>query len=370
MREPVRVFIIDPNPLARKALTEVLSKRPELHVLGAAANPSIATRHCASLDPQVLVIDLETPVEGGLAALKLLRPEAALPVVLYSSLNSSDLNKVEAHALLASRRMIVKPDSGLAQGILEDADVLSEAIIELSLKNNSRPYASSSSGHMHGASLNINAKKNLRASSPEQYIIAIGASTGGTQALLQLLQKIPPNAPGIVIVQHMPADFTGPFAHRLDQVCDLRVREARGGELVRPGDALIAHGGSHIEVVGSPGNLRVTLSDGPKVSGHRPSVDVLFHSVAKSAGPQAVGALLTGMGQDGAAGLLEMRRAGAKTLAQDEGSSAVFGMPRAAYLNNATQELVPIDQMAERIMSFFTRHEEEGDFHKSRRYET
>ena len=114
----------------------------------------------------------------------------------------------------------------------------------------------------------------------------------------------------------------------------------------------------------------MTLSDDPKVSGHRPSVDVLFHSVAKSAGPQAVGALLTGMGQDGAAGLLEMRRAGAKTLAQDEGSSAVFGMPRAAYLNNATQELVPIDQMAERIMSFFTRHEEEGDFHKSRRYET
>lgn len=167
----------------------------------------------------------------------------------------------------------------------------------------------------------------------------------------ELLQDLPAHAPGIVVVQHMPADFTAAFARRLNESCKFTVKEAKGGEHVEPGVVLIAHGGNHLEVVGAPGNLRVALRDGPKISGHRPSVDVLFNSVAKAAGAHAIGVLLTGMGQDGAEGLLEIRLAGGRTLAQDEHSSAVFGMPRAAYINKATEELVPISQMAEKIMT-------------------
>ena len=351
MREPVSVFIIDPNPLARKLLSEMLSVRPEIRLLGAAATPSIAERYCVDLDPQVLVIDFETPVDPGLKALKTFAQNRAIAAVIYTSLKESDLSKVEAHSALEVRRVLKKPESGLAQGIARDTEQLIKSILALSsaalppaTKKQNVELGKKKTSHILSPPIEQNLPKARR-------IIAIGASTGGTQALQELLQDLPAYAPGIVVVQHMPADFTAAFARRLNESCKFAVKEARGGELVEPGVVLIAHGGMHLEVVGAPGNLRVALRDGPKVSGHRPSVDVLFNSVAKAAGAHAIGVLLTGMGQDGAEGLLEIRLAGGRTLAQDEHSSAVFGMPRAAYINKATEELIPISHMAERIMS-------------------
>jgi two-component system, chemotaxis family, protein-glutamate methylesterase/glutaminase len=351
MREPVSVFIIDPNPLARKLLSEMLSVRPEIRLLGAAATPSIAERYCVDLDPQVLVIDFETPVDPGLKALKTFAQNRAIAAVIYTSLKESDLSKVEAHSALEVRRVLKKPESGLAQGIARDTEQLIKSILALSsaalppaTKKQNVELGKKKTSHILSPPIEQNLPKARR-------IIAIGASTGGTQALQELLQDLPAYAPGIVVVQHMPADFTAAFARRLNESCKFAVKEARGGELVEPGVVLIAHGGMHLEVVGKPGNLRVALRDGPKVSGHRPSVDVLFNSVAKAAGAHAIGVLLTGMGQDGAEGLLEIRLAGGRTLAQDEHSSAVFGMPRAAYINKATEELIPISHMAERIMS-------------------
>ena len=351
MREPVSVFIIDPNPLARKLLSEMLSVRPEIRLLGSAATPSIAERYCVDLDPQVLVIDFETPVDPGLKALKTFAQNRAIAAVIYTSLKESDLSKVEAHSALEVRRVLKKPESGLAQGIARDSEQLIKSILALSsaalppaTKKQNVELGKKKTSHILSPPIEQNLPKARR-------IIAIGASTGGTQALQELLQDLPAYAPGIVVVQHMPADFTAAFARRLNESCKFAVKEARGGELVEPGVVLIAHGGMHLEVVGAPGNLRVALRDGPKVSGHRPSVDVLFNSVAKAAGAHAIGVLLTGMGQDGAEGLLEIRLAGGRTLAQDEHSSAVFGMPRAAYINKATEELIPISHMAERIMS-------------------
>ena len=352
MREPISVFIIDPNPLARKLLSENLSLRPEIRLLGTAATPSIAERYCKDLDPEVLVVDFETPVEPGLKALKAFGHNREIAFVLYTSLRATDLSKVEAHSFLQVRRTLKKPESGLAQGIARDTEQLIKSI--LSLSSAALPPASKKQNLEIG-------KKNVpqflgvtstRSVSKAHRIIAIGASTGGTQALQELLQDLPEHAPGIVVAQHMPADFTAAFAQRLNESCKFSVKEAKGGELVEPGVVLIAHGGMHLEVVGAPGNLRTVLRDAPKVSGHRPSVDVLFNSVAKAAGAHAIGVLLTGMGQDGAEGLLEIRLAGGRTLAQDEQSSAVFGMPRAAFVNKATEELVPISKMAERIMSF------------------
>ena len=351
MREPVSVFIIDPNPLARKLLSESLSVRPEIRLLGAAATPSIAERYCGDLDPQVLVVDFETPVEPGLKALKTFGQNRSIAVVLYTSLKEEDLLKVEAHSALVIRRVLKKPESGLAQGIARDTGELIKSI--LSLSNAALPRLSDRKNTVQEKKKipNIFSASNEQSVSKARRIIAIGASTGGTQALQELLQDLPAHAPGIVVVQHMPADFTAAFAQRLNEICKFSVKEAKGGELVESGVVLIAHGGMHLEVVGTPGNLRTALRDGPKISGHRPSVDVLFNSVAKAAGAHAIGVLLTGMGQDGAEGLLEIRQAGGRTLAQDEHSSAVFGMPRAAYINNATEELVPISQMAEKIMS-------------------
>lgn len=350
MRAPVKVFIIDPDPLARRALTDALSQRPELVVLGAAATPGIAARRCANMAPEVLVMDIEPPLGDNLDTLRRLRDSAPLPCVLYTALDSATLDRIERHPVLAARHVIAKPEAGLAEGVLRDTDALSEAILRLAVYDRLRHEKRPGPESCRGKATAFTTKRLETSFDRADWIIAIGASTGGTQALAQVLQDLPPTSPGVVIVQHMPSDFTGPFARRLNACCALDVREAAGGEIVTPGAVLIAHGGQHLEINGAPGNYRAALVDGPKVSGHRPSVDLLFRSVARAAGRNAVGVLLTGMGEDGAAGLLDMRRAGARTLAQDEQSSIVFGMPRAAYENQAAEELVPLARMAERII--------------------
>lgn len=351
MRDQARVFVIDPNPLARKVLGEVLSERPELAFLGSAANPSIAARRCAALAPEVFVVDFEAPVENSLAALQALRRAHAVPTVVYTSLDPAALTKIERHPALAERVILRKPELRLAEGIRQEGQILCDAIARLALSHRmNRPEKTRLDDD--AAAVAVERAEKARCSvDAAQWIIAIGASTGGTQAVLRVLQSLPPTTPGIVVVQHMPADFTRGFAKRLNESCHFDVREVAGGEMITPGTVLIANGGKHLEVSGTPGRLQTVLRDGAKVSGHRPSVDVLFRSVAHCARAHAVGVLLTGMGEDGAEGLLEIRKAGGRTLAQDESSSTVFGMPRAAFEKNAAEALVPLPNIGSRIMA-------------------
>lgn len=351
MSEAARVFVIDPNPLARKVLGEVLSTQPEVIFLGSAATPGIAARRCANLAPEVFVVDFQSPVGDGLSALQGLRRAHPIPSVIYTSLDSPELSKVEAHPAVAERAVLRKPELRLAEGIRRDGQALCDAITRLaSSYRKSNPEKSRGEGNP-AAARNVKTELAMPAIDPAQWVIAVGASTGGTQAVLQLLQSLPPTAPGILVVQHMPGDFTKGFAQRLDESCHFNVREVAGGEMIVPGTVLIANGSRHLEVNGAPGRLQAELRDGPKVSGHRPSVDVLFRSVAQCARAHAVGVLLTGMGDDGADGLLEIRKAGGRTLAQDEHSSTVFGMPRAAYERSAAEELVPLPKIGSRIMA-------------------
>lgn len=350
MLEAIRIFIIDPDPLARKILTEVLSVRKELAVLGAAATPAIAERHCANLNPQILVVDPGLPLEPTLRSLKMFCENRRLSTVFYTALKSSALIRIGSLNSQDGQKIIEKPDCGLASGIAKDADLLVNEILSLSkLRARTAVTYDLAPGQIRTATPRF-AKNSGPIASTRCRVIAIGASTGGTQALQDLLQNLSVGAPGIVVVQHMPADFTGAFAQRLNETCNFRVKEAVGGEKIEPGVVLIARGDMHLVVLGSAEQMFVALKEGPKVCGHRPSVDVLFSSVAKAACPGAIGILLTGMGEDGAKGLLDIRMAGGRTLAQDEHSSAVFGMPRAAFLKHATDELVPISKMAERIM--------------------
>lgn len=351
MRDPARVFVIDPNPLARKVLGEVLSDAPEVIFLGSAATPSIALRRCANLAPDVFVIDFEVPASGSLAALQALKRAHPAPAVIYTALDQSELSKIEADPCVGERIVLQKPELRLAEGIRQNQQALCDAIIRLAtayrMSNREKSCDDGAAASVQGEKANVASS----AIDAAQWIIAVGASTGGTQAVLQLLQTLPRTAPGIVVVQHMPAEFTKGFAQRLDESCHFKVREVAGGEMIVPGTVLIANGSRHLEVIGAPGRLQAVLRDGPKVSGHRPSVDVLFRSVAQYARAHAVGVLLTGMGDDGADGLLEIRKAGGRTLAQDEHSSTVFGMPRAAYERSAAEELVSLPKIGRRIMA-------------------
>lgn len=351
MPEPTRVFVIDPNPLARKVLGEVLSARPEVIFLGSSATPGIAARRCANLAPDVFVVDFQAPVCDGLSALQGLKRAHPIPAVVYTSLDSSELSKIEAHPAVADRAVLRKPELRLAEGIRQDGQKLCDAITRLASSHRVIGQEKPRAENNGAAARNGKIDAVLPAIDAAQWVIAVGASTGGTQAVLQLLQSLPPTAPGIVVVQHMPGDFTKGFAQRLDESCHFNVREVAGGEMIVPGTVLIANGSRHLEVSGAPGRLQAVLRDGPKVSGHRPSVDVLFNSVAQNARAHAVGVLLTGMGDDGADGLLEIRKAGGRTLAQDEHSSTVFGMPRAAYERSAAEELVPLPKIGGRIMA-------------------
>ncbi len=339
---PLEVLVVDDSAVVREGMAMILGKAAGLS-LRAAPDPVIARRKIAAARPDVIVLDLEMPREDGLTFLRELMATDPIPVVICSS-HSPRGSRAALEALREGAVEVVeKPRLGVREFVHESATLLLDAIHAAAGARLVAPLA-----RMAGA------PARPRPSAPDgarsRAIIALAASTGGPQALLQVLGGLPAEVPGIVVVQHMPAGFTAAFARSLDDVCRVEVREAANGDPVVDGRVLIAPGGQHLTVRRDAAGYAVDIAPGPLVSRHRPSADVLFRSVASVAAEGAVGVIMTGMGDDGAQGLGAMRAAGAATLAQDEASCVVFGMPRAAIALGAVDEVLPLGALADGML--------------------
>ncbi|MFA6189513.1 MAG: chemotaxis response regulator protein-glutamate methylesterase [Sulfuricurvum sp.] len=337
----IRVLIVDDSATARAVLTEILESDPMIEVVGTASDAYIARDKIVELKPDVICLDVEMPRMDGITFLKRLMHYMPLPVIMVSSLTQAGakttLQALEAGAV----DFVPKLHSHIYDGKDEMRSELL-AKIKIAAKVKVKQHVLSNTQQANTTSLAETTHK----------ILAIGASTGGTEALKEVLMGLPRNAPGTIIVQHMPANFTGPFAERLNSLCAMEVREARNGDSITPGLVLIAPGDYHMVVRRSGARYYVEIGSGDKVAGHRPSADVLLNSVAKIAGSNAIGVILTGMGGDGARGLLAMRNAGAKTMGQDESSCIVYGMPKVAYELGAVEKQLPLHKIANGILEF------------------
>jgi len=332
----IRVLIVDDSAIVRKMLAESLASEPDLEVVGTAPDPFVARDKILSLRPDVLTLDVEMPRMDGLTFLKKLMRFHPLPVIVISSLAQSSSQTALEALQCGAVEVLAKPGGPYSVGELKQ---------DLPQKVRAAAHA-----RVGKAKPQLSAPTPVAplvlAGSSSSTVIAIGASTGGTEALREVLTGLPGNMPGILIVQHIPPVFSLAFANRLNDLCKLRVKEAADGDRVTAGLALIAPGNFHMTLRKAGGEYRVTIQDGPRVCYQRPSVDVLFESVAQVAKGDAIGAILTGMGSDGAQGLLQMKRAGARTVAQDEASCVVFGMPREAIRVGAVDRVMPLHQVA------------------------
>jgi two-component system, chemotaxis family, protein-glutamate methylesterase/glutaminase len=351
--QKVRVLIVDDSALVRQLLTTMLSSDPAIEVVGVAADPLIAREKIKALSPDVLTLDVEMPRMDGLTFLENLMRLRPMPVVMVSSLTTEGADVTLRALELGAVDFFAKPDSDLANNFPENAQVICQKV---RLAAASRPRARAADVARLDVPPRLSADAVLpmtqaAGSRGGQRVVAIGASTGGTEAIRVVLEAMPPDAPPIVITQHIPAAFSGPFAERMDKCSAMRVVEAHDGQPVQPGHAYIAPGSHHLLVVWNGASYICRLHDGPPVNRHKPSVDVLFRSVAASVGAGAIGVLLTGMGDDGARGLGELRQGGAPTLVQDEASSVVWGMPGAAFKAGAADQVLPLDQIAARILT-------------------
>ncbi len=341
-RRKIRVLIVDDSAIVRKILTDALASQPDIEVVGTAPDAYIARDKILSLQPDVLTLDIEMPRMDGLTFLSKLMEHHPLPVIVISSLGQSSCEAAIKALRVGAVEVLAKPGGpysvgDLVNGLAQKIRAAAAARVRASTKRESPPVARPDSG------ASAPARKGARR------LIAIGASTGGTEAIEEVLLGIGAGGPGLVIVQHIPAGFSRAFAERLDRVCAIRVKEAADGDEVAFGAALVAPGNLHMAVRRSGDRFRVSVRDGPPVCYQRPSVDVLFASVAHAAGAQAVGVILTGMGRDGAEGLLKMHQAGAYTIGQDEASSVVFGMPREAIRAGAVDRVLPLGRVAAEI---------------------
>ena len=322
-----KVLIVDDSALIRGVMKEIINSQPDMEVVGVAPDPLVARDLIKQTNPDVLTLDVEMPKMDGLDFLEKLMRLRPMPVVMVSSLTERG-SEITMRALeLGAVDFVTKPKISIQSGMLEYTDLIADKI-RIAARARIKPRAlPGAQGAPAGAPL---APLRNPLTSSEKLII-IGASTGGTEAIKDFLMQLPSDCPGILITQHMPEGFTRSFANRLDKLCKISVKEAEGGERVLPGHAYLAPGHSHLLLVRSGANYMTKLDQGPPVNRHRPSVDVLFRSAALSAGKNAVGVILTGMGKDGAAGMLEMKKAGAYNLAQDEASCVVFGMPQGSH---------------------------------------
>ncbi|MCP5244448.1 MAG: chemotaxis response regulator protein-glutamate methylesterase [Burkholderiales bacterium] len=344
----IRVLIIDDSALVRKMLTEIINSQPDMEVIGAAPDPLIAREMIREMNPDVLTLDVEMPKMDGLDFLEKLMRLRPMPVLMISTLTEQG-SEVTFRALeLGAVDFIAKPKIDIAHGLQEYAHQIAYKIRIAKQARIKRPIAASQP-KVATTHQSLPVLTN-RIASTEKLII-IGSSTGGTEALYEFLSQLPPNCPGILIAQHMPETFTKSFAERLNKLCKISVAEAQGGERILPGHAFIAPGHSHLLLQRSGANYVTELSKSEPVNRHRPSVDVLFSSAARIAGKNAIGVILTGMGKDGAAGMLEMHDAGAYNFAQDEASCVVYGMPKEAVSAGGVDEIVPLNDMARKVLS-------------------
>ena len=344
----IKVLCVDDSALIRSVMTEIINSQSDMGVVGTAADPLVARDLIKQTNPDVLTLDVEMPRMDGLEFLEKLMRLRPMPVVMVSSLTERG-SEIALRALeLGAIDFVTKPRLGVRDGLLNYTELITGKIRTAA---GARLLPSRHASAQRPAA--EHAQEPLLRSpllSTEKLII-IGASTGGTEAIREVLQPLPPDAPAVLIAQHMPPGFTRSFAQRLDGLCRIHVKEAEHGERVLPGYAYIAPGGYHLSLGRSGANYVAHLDQEPPVNRHRPSIDVLFDSVAKHAGKNAIGMILTGMGKDGAEGLLRMKRAGAHTLAQDEASCVVYGMPREAVLLGAVDEVSPLNEISRRVLA-------------------
>ncbi|CTP88430.1 Chemotaxis response regulator protein-glutamate methylesterase of group 1 operon [Xanthomonas translucens pv. poae] len=347
---PCRVLIVDDSAVVRQMLTEILSRAPGIEVVGSAADPILAREKIKRLNPDVITLDVEMPRMDGLAFLENLMRLRPTPVVMISSLTERGADTTLQALALGAVDFISKPKLDVARGLEEYAEEIVgkvKAAAKAKVRALDRPAAPRPAGNAVAAP---SAVSTLKFRTTDR-LIAIGASAGGTEALRVVLEGMPADAPAVVMTQHLPAGFSTAFADRLNRHSAMAVREASEGEAILPGHAYLPPGGKHLQVVRDGARWRCKIDDGPPVNRHKPAVDVLFQSVARNAGANAIGAILTGMGDDGARGLLEMLQAGASTLVQDEATSVVWGMPGSAFRLGAAQEVLPLDRIAERLIA-------------------
>ena len=344
-----KVLIVDDSALIRSVMNEIIRKQPDMEVVGVAPDPIVARELIKKTDPDVLTLDVEMPRMDGLDFLEKLMRLRPMPVVMVSSLTERG-SEITLRALeLGAVDFVTKPKLSIQSGMLEYAELITEKIrTAAKARVKARTIASAASSGNPGEALPL--IRNPLTSSEK--LIIIGASTGGTEAIKDFLMQMPSDCPGILITQHMPEGFTRSFARRLDGLCKITVTESAGGERVLPGHAYIAPGHSHLLLARSGANYVTQLDQGPPVNRHRPSVDVLFESAARCAGKNAVGVILTGMGKDGAAGMLTMKSAGAYNFAQDEASCVVFGMPREAVAVGAVHEVGALGALPSMVLNY------------------
>ena len=358
LQKKIKVLIVDDSALVRQLLTEILGSDPELEVVGAAADAYMAREKIKRLNPDVLTLDVEMPKMDGIQFLRNLMRLRPMPVVMCSSLTERGADVTLDALGLGAVDFVTKPKVDLAYKLDEYAhEIIGKVKAAARARVRALPAdAVAAPAPARKIVEKLSADAVLPRTAPPRHfrtteqILAIGASTGGTEAIREVLTRLPPDAPGIVITQHIPKAFSGPFALRMDACSQLTVCEARDGQQILPGHAYIAPGDQHLLVVRDGAQYRCRLNDGPPVQRHKPSVDVLFRSVAQNAGRNAIGVMLTGMGRDGAEGMKEMRDAGAACIAQDEATSVVWGMPGAAHAVGAVEALYPLNAIAARVM--------------------
>ncbi len=339
MSGPIKVLIVDDSAVVRQVLSELLARDPDIHVIGAAADPLFALQRMQREWPDVIVLDVEMPRMDGITFLRKLMRERPTPVVVCSTLTERGAETTMQALSAGAVEVVAKPKLGLKEFLQASVQSLTHAV-KAAAKARLGQVAVPPPPALAPAALGT----------ATDHVVAIGTSTGGTRALEAVLTQLPADCPGIVIVQHMPERFTAAFAQRLNALCHCEVREAEDGDRVLQGRVLVAPGGRHLQLRRSGSQYLVDVRDGPPVNRHKPSVDVLFHSVARHAGRHAVGIIMTGMGDDGANGLLAMRQAGAFTIAQDEASCVVYGMPKEAVERGAVCQVLPLTDIAAAIM--------------------
>ncbi len=356
MNKAIRVLIVDDSAVVRQVLTEILSADRAIQVIGAASDPIFAMAKMETEWPDVIVLDVEMPRMDGLTFLRKLMAERPTPVVICSTQTTQGTETTMQAMSAGAVSIVAKPKADFKNALRDSSDDLLSAVKAAA---QARVRRSVPVARAVAVPTTLTAEAVLPGASAGQCamhettdrVVALGTSTGGTQALEAVLCALPVDSPGLVIVQHMPEQFTAAFAQRLNKVCDIQVREAAHGDRVHPGLALIAPGGRHLVLERSGAHYRVAVVDGPPIRRHRPSVDVLFKSMARVAGRNALGVIMTGMGDDGARGLKEMRDAGARTLGQDEDSCVVYGMPKEALKLGGVERELPLEAIPSAIVN-------------------